>query len=112
MAAHPSVYRVRISSKYIKGIFQIDTRARYQDGSTAIQLYALDGTPELTATVCLPNDQPEPGNVIIKDWSENEGILNALRKAGVLEGECVRVIRCGHTQAYEYKLNPAFAQTS
>jgi len=37
-----------------------------------------------TATVCLPRLQLEPDEVVIKNCSENEGVLQALIDAGVV----------------------------
>jgi hypothetical protein len=36
------------------------------------------------ATVNLPGKQPTPGFVFIKDWSENEGMYQALLDAGLI----------------------------
>ena len=71
----------------------------YNNGRTAIQLYdAEDGTPLMTASVNIP-ELPEEGIemlcdklgidkrrfVLIKDWSENEGVLMSLEEAGVID---------------------------
>lgn len=42
--------------------------------------------PELVAiaTANLPNESLEPDEVFIKDWSENEGVLNDLIEMGLL----------------------------
>ena len=54
-------------------------RLQYQNGRTALQLYdAVDGTPVLTATVNIPEAPLNSDQVLIKNWSENEGILDAL----------------------------------
>jgi hypothetical protein len=42
------------------------------------------GAPITTATVNLPEFPLEEGEVAIKDYSENEGILDALTDAGVV----------------------------
>jgi hypothetical protein len=53
-------------------------RESYPDGSVRIQLYdSSDGTPYATATSII-QEILEPGEVAIKDWSENEGMLNFL----------------------------------
>jgi hypothetical protein len=50
----------------------------YKDGGIRIQLYdSKDGTPYATATARI-EEKLEPGEVAIKDWSENEGILEFL----------------------------------
>lgn len=50
----------------------------YRDGSVSIQLFdSEDGSPYATATTHL-SGQLEKGEIAIKDWSENEGILDFL----------------------------------
>ena len=53
-------------------------RESYPDGSVRIQLYdSSDGTPYATAT-CKIQENLDPGEVPIKNWSENEGMLDFL----------------------------------
>lgn len=50
----------------------------YNDGKIRIQLYdSVDGTPYATATAST-GENLEQGEVAIKNWSENEGILDFL----------------------------------
>ena len=61
----------------------------YGNGRTAIQLKdAVDGSPIATATINLC-DYPEfpigEGQVHIKNYSENEGMVAALIEAGIVE---------------------------
>lgn len=46
------------------------------------------GMPIATATVCIPEWEPyrKPDAVAIKDYSENEGLFDALYDAGVVRG--------------------------
>lgn len=80
---------------------------RYASGELAIQIMNdLDGTPEAKATVSLvPYGAPEPGEfgVWLKGWSENEGIPEALAKAGIvtLTG---RKWETGYTEAQHAEL--------
>jgi hypothetical protein len=60
--------------------------ARYREtGGVAIQVWGDEGL-EYTATVALVN-APSPGKhgVWLKDWSENEGVPEALEAAGIIE---------------------------
>lgn len=71
---------------------------RYGSGEIAMQVYRL-GEAEATATVSLmPYGAPHPGErgVYLKDWSENEGIVQALVDAGIVEltGEGVSTGYC------------------
>lgn len=83
---------------------------RYASGELAIQIMnAEDGQPEAKATVSLvPYGAPEPGEfgVWLKGWSENEGIPEALAKAGIviLTG---RTWETGYTEAHHAELTEA-----
>ena len=74
----------------------------YDNGSAAITAASMEGEPLFTATVAL-DEIPLPGHVFLKGWSENEGIPEALEKAGVVEFTG-RTIPTGFCQAIEAKL--------
>ena len=57
---------------------------RYANGQTSIQLVDQDGMPFMTASVAHDVNIPDDC-VIIKNYSENEGIMQALIKAGIIE---------------------------
>ena len=60
---------------------------KYSNGATALQLIdAEDGQPIATASVNLvgQSEHLDPDEVFIKDWSENEGMLDALIESGVI----------------------------
>ncbi len=59
--------------------------AKYGNGQTAIKLIDVtDGMPFATATVAV-DDQLLEDEVAIKDYSENQGILDSLMNAGIIE---------------------------
>ena len=63
---------------------------RYQSkgGGYAITLIdGIDGSPAATCTACLSSKPPyiDPGQVAIKDYSEYEGILDALIAANIID---------------------------
>jgi hypothetical protein len=62
-------------------------KEKYQDnGRTALQLRVKKtGEPMGTATVNIANVSLAPDEVLIKDYSENEGMLDALIAAKVVE---------------------------
>ena len=61
----------------------------------AIQLIDMeDGYPYCMATVNIPDALIEANEVIIKNWSENEGILEALQVNGIV-GPVKRRIQSG-----------------
>ena len=69
----------------------------YPNGRTAIQLWCEEG-PMGTATVNIP-EYPVPENhVLIKDWSENRGMLQALIDAGVVKDTGI-VVPSGYVEA-------------
>ena len=70
-------------------------RKYYQDASPCIELWAEDG-PYAVATCWVPGLRP--GEVAIKDWTENEGILEVLIGAGVVAPPH-RLIPTGFVQA-------------
>lgn len=62
------------------------------------------GFPVATATVNLP-DYPVPDNhVLIKDWSENEGMYKILLNAGVIK-PMITLVPTGYVHAYLCELN-------
>ena len=66
---------------------------KYDDKYTSIKLTDVrDGSPIATASIFVQTAQLCPGEVLIKDYSENEGMLNALVKAKIVSdtGRCVQ----------------------
>jgi hypothetical protein len=58
---------------------------KYFDGNTAIQLVdAEDGAPIATATINVPDAELPEDQVVIKDYSENAGMLDVLYEAGII----------------------------
>lgn len=74
----------------------------YGNGTTAIQVFSLDGELIMVATVAL-GYIPEEGNILIKDWSENTGIYKCLYDNGII-GKAVREIPTGFVSAIEAPL--------
>ena len=77
---------------------------RYVDGNPCLQLtHATESYPVATATTNIAGFKVPDGYILIKDWSENEGMLECLTKAGVIEptGEKVST---GFVQAHVAKL--------
>ena len=70
----------------------IAVKAEYMNGRAALELVE-DGTGEsiLMATVNVPEIHLLEGEVLIKDYSENKGVLLALQNAGVI-GEALQEI--------------------
>ena len=67
----------------------------YQNGMTALELIDTeDDEVVMVATVNIPDAQIEKDELIIKNYSENEGVLEALQKLGII-GPVLRTIRTG-----------------
>lgn len=96
---------MEFNTKYIQEPNARINRARYQDGSVALQVISEIGEPLATATVNLGayGHKPAKGNVFIYgDYSEHVGVYVALRKAGVI-GESIRTIPMGGFDAEAYE---------
>ncbi len=70
--------------------------ARYINGGIAIRLVdAEDHTPIAMATICVTDAQLKEGEVLIKDYSENQGMVDTLTEAGIIE-KTGRTVRSGY----------------
>lgn len=92
---------VKIKTQFIDEIVSLCAE-KYVDESIAIKAYSKFCEPMFTATVCA-DKPPSPGCVWLKGWSENEGIPEALVKAGVVE-LTGKTIQCGYVDAVEARL--------
>ncbi len=57
---------------------------QYATGNTAIRLIE-NGTPFAMATINDPDVELEKDQVLIKDYSENTGMVKALQEAGIVQ---------------------------
>ena len=84
---------------------------KYSNGRTAIVLVGADGESAAVASVNVPEAPLKANQLLIKDYSENAGILAALEKAGVVKtlGVCFRL---GHVSVpvCELLVDPAGAE--
>lgn len=81
----------------------------YSNGAPAIELTCVDDVyeePLATATVNLPNDMPAAGCVWIRNSEENEGMLQLLVDAGVVE-PTGRTTTSGWITVFEARLTGA-----
>jgi hypothetical protein len=58
---------------------------KYQDGSTALLIRSSQGEPLIKVTSYLPEVILEEDQIIVKDYSENEGILQCLIELEIIE---------------------------
>jgi len=80
--------------------------SEYKNGRTAI--IAVDakdpsGAPVCVATVNIPGEDIEKDEVIIKDYSENEGVLQSLISAGIIS-KPLRMVGTGFVECPVCKL--------
>lgn len=88
-------YRIKI--RYFDGIVNIKC-AKYGNGRVGLQLMAANsGEPVAVATVNIPSEELSDGEVIIKDYSENEGVLAFLQGEGIV-GDVIREISTGYVK--------------
>lgn len=74
-------------------------QAQYDNGRLALMLVdAEDGSPIAKATVNIPEEKLAANEVIIKGWSENAGMPEALIAAGVI-GPQLRSVPTGFVEA-------------
>ena len=77
----------------------------YSNNRIALTLIdAMDGQPIATATVNLPDNTLTEGCVYIKDYSENEGMVDALIKADIIYPDIVNTAKSRFVIVNSYKL--------
>lgn len=78
---------------------------QYQDNHrlAILLLDAETGERIAVATVNIPDEYLQPDEVIIKNYSENEGILPVLEEAGIVAPPH-RIVQAGYTHAGVCKL--------
>ena len=81
-------------------------KSNYLDNDrVAIELMLEDGEPWAVATVNMPEIPLAEDEVIIKTYSENEGVLECLLAANVVS-KPLRYVPAGYTQVPIVKLHP------
>lgn len=73
-------------------------QGRYQNGRIALRYHDEMGQPVATITTNIPTQPLDEGEVIVKNWTENEGILDYLVDEEILS-EPDRHVRTGHVEA-------------
>jgi hypothetical protein len=88
---------LKLQTKY--GSYKVDiVWKKYSNGRPALELVDVtDGFPVCVATINMPDIQLEPNETIIKDYSENEGVLKFLQNHKIV-GEVKRWVRTGYVE--------------
>ena len=82
--------------------------SEYKYGGTYIKLFSEIGEPICTATAWAPETPLLPSNhCLIKNYSENEGVLQSLVKAGAIE-DTGKTVPTKHTHLHVCKLAKEF----
>lgn len=78
---------ITMKAKYFSGQAEVIFPGVYMDGALAMRIVSPDGEPLFTATVCLVEYgyTPPTGYVAIKNYSENEGVMESLIEGGYIE---------------------------
>lgn len=84
----------KLKSKHANYEVEILERS-YGNGRLALEIIDCeDGIPVMVATVNLPEVPLQEGEIIIKNYSENEGVLEFLQTNGLV-GEVLREVETG-----------------
>ena len=76
---------------------------RYNTGGLCLNLICKNGEPMATATVNMPCCGLNDGEICIKDYSENEGMLHSLLEAKIVQ-LAGRIIKSGFAEIPVVKL--------
>lgn len=81
----------------------------YENGRTAIMLLDVeDNGPVAKATVNVPEVELKDDQIIIKDYSENEGMTEALIAGGIVQPEEDDMVPVGYCVCPVHTLTPEF----
>jgi len=76
---------------------------KYSNGRPALLLVdAVNGEPIAKATVNLPDEPLLPGEVFVKNWHENEGMLKCLEQYKIVDP--IGMVDTGRTKAFKCRL--------
>jgi len=76
---------ITVNTKYINNRDAVTAWGVYADGSNALKLITTEGEPLMKASVFVEGVNVNEHHVLIKDYSENEGITQCLADNGVVE---------------------------
>ena len=92
-----------LPSVEINGVICTLYLQRYENRRLCIRLIDEEEYPYACATVNVPAADLKDDEVLIKNWSENRGVLEALLKAGVVE-DTGQTVRTGNAEANVVRL--------
>lgn len=74
---------VKLNAQYFEGDFEL-VITKYLNNRPAIFIESVEGAKMGVLSVNLPEESLEQDEIFIKDWSENEGLLDSLVQSGIL----------------------------
>lgn len=86
------------NTKYVKCPIAMLSFGKYADGSTAVLVQdSITGEQLSKATISLIayGELPAEGNIFVKDYGENEGVVEALHEADII-GQPLRWLDAGY----------------
>ena len=89
----------------------VDLQPCYANGRQAIVLKTVEGEPFMTCSVNLPHEDCPAGEVWIKNWSENEGVLPWLISHAIVGHEVLATCRSGFVEVTRHRLLPQKGNT-
>lgn len=107
----PKSFQATFATKYSDmGLKECIVSHYLVDKSPALRIQDVEtGEHLLTASVCA-SEPAQPGNIIIKDWSENSGILYALTNLNLVDPKPQKLHPLGYCTGIEVKMLGALAQ--
>lgn len=89
------------------GSYQVTLQVgKYRNGQTSLQLFdAEDGQPVATASISMPDIDLDENEIVVKDYSENEGMLDFLLQNNIVEMRS-EYLEVGYNVAPVVKLLP------
>ena len=96
-----------IKSPFDKTVSEVTVvKSKYSNGRTSLELIDIeDGIPYATASVNLPNVLLEENEILIKDYSENQGVLDFLVENNIVN-RTERSVQSGYVWIPVCILNP------
>ena len=80
---------------------------KYKNGRTAITLFDVkDDQPVAKATINIPDIELKDNEILIKDYSENEGMTQALSDAGIIKFRHSIILNYVIVDLVELLINP------
>lgn len=96
------MFEAKLKTRYMpEDMYELQL-AKYDGGAPALRIFDRRGQPMMTVSVNVDR-LPAKGAIFIKDWSENEGIREALEKANLISAP-IGHVTTGFVEATEHMM--------